>query len=166
MRALVLALSLILAAPLAAKAEDVAKTIAALQIERLRPLDFAPFADALGNVVSTPDQDALISCADFAALQVALGRGRLTAESLTHWHLARIKRLDDRLRGMLELNPAALKEARAADARRTEGKSLGPLDGIPIRLKGNIGTAGPMHTTANADVLVLLLGPEGRPFPL
>lgn len=154
MRALLLALSLTLAAPLAAKAEDVAKAIAALQIERLRPLDFAPFADALGAFKSTPEQDALITDADIVALQAALGEGKLTSETLTLWHLARIKRLDDRLRGMLELNPSALEEARASDARRAAGKMLGPLDGIPISLKDNIGTAGPMHTTANAEVLL------------
>jgi len=154
MRALVLALTLALAAPLAAKAEDVASAIAALQVERLRPLDFAPFEDALAALKSTPEQDQLISGADIAALQAALGQGKLTSESLTLWHLARIKRLDDRLRGMLELNPAALEEARAADARRTAGKALGPLDGIPVSMKDNIGTAGPMHTTANAEVLL------------
>ena len=153
MRAVALALSLMLASQ-AANAEDVAKSIGALQIERLRPLDFAPFADALAAFRSTPEQDALISGADIAALQAALAEGKMTSETLTLWHLARIQRLDDRLRGMLELNPAALDEAKAADARRAGGKTLGPLDGIPLSLKDNIGTAGPMHTTANAEVLL------------
>ncbi len=154
MRAFVLALSLALAAAFPAKAQDGAGSIAAVQIERLRPLEFAPFADALAAFRSTPDLDALLQSAGIDDLQAAMSAGELTSETLTLWHLARIRRLDDRLRGMLELNPAVLEEARAADARRAAGTTLGPLDGIPISLKDNIGTAGPMHTTANAQVLL------------
>lgn len=154
MRRLLLVLWLALAAPFPATADDVAISVDAVQIERLRTLDFSPFADTLGAFKSTPEQDALIVDADISALQSALEEGKLTAETLTLWHLARIGRLDDHLRGMLELNPAALDEARAADARRAAGGSLGPLDGIPVSLKDNIGTAGPMHTTANAEVLL------------
>jgi amidase len=146
--------ALAIVAPLTALAQDISSEITALQTERLRALDFAPFLEVQEGFQSTPEQDAQIIGADIPALQAALADGSLTSETLTLWHLSRIARLDDGLRSYLELNPAALEEARAADARRAAGQFLGPLDGIPVSLKDNIGTAGPMHTTANAEVLL------------
>jgi amidase len=162
MRAVLVTIAL--AVPLPTLAQDeIASQIVALQIDRLRPLDFAPFSDALSAFKPTQELDALIAAAEITAIQAAMADGRLSAETLTLWHLARIQRLDDRLRGMLEINPAALAEARAADARRAAGKSLGPMDGIPTTLKDNIGTAGPMHTTANAEVLLDNVAPADAP---
>jgi amidase len=147
------ALALALLAPVVAWADDVAARLEALQTERLRPLDFAPFQTALAALNLPPEADVFLQVAGIPDMQAAMTAGELSSETLAIWHLARIRRLDDRLRGMLELNPAALDEARAADARRAAGQSLGPLDGIPVSLKDNIGTVGPMHTTANAEVL-------------
>jgi amidase len=147
-----LALALVL--PLSSQAEDVATRIAEVQVDRLRPLDFAPFAEALAGVTPDPELDAFLMAAGIPEIQAAMAEGDLNSETLTLWHLARIARLDGRLRGMLELNPSALDEARAADARRAAVQALGPMDGIPVSLKDNIGTAGPMHTTANAEVLL------------
>jgi amidase len=152
MRRLVFALALLM--PLGAQAEDVAAGLEAVQTERLRPLDFAPFSGALAAFQPPAEIDAFLMVAGIADIRAAMAAGELTSETLTLWHLARIQHLDDRLRGMLELNPAALDEARAADARRAAGQPLGPLDGIPVSLKDNIGTAGPMHTTANAEILL------------
>lgn len=151
MRPLVVALAVLM--PLGVQAEDVAARLEALQTERLRPLDFAPFSGELAAFQPSAEIEAFLMVAGIADIQAAMAAGELTSETLTLWHLARIQRLDDRLRGMLELNPAALDEARAADARRAAGQSLGPMDGIPVSLKDNIGTAGPMHTTANAEIL-------------
>lgn len=147
-------LALALMACTGAKAEDVAAKLAELQTERLRPPDFAPFDASLAAFRLPPDADAFLKRAGIAELQSAMAAGELTSEVITLWHLERIRRLDGGLRGMLELNPAALDAARAADARRAAGKALGPLDGIPVSLKDNIGTAGPMHTTANAEALI------------
>ena len=80
--------------------------------------------------------------------------GTLTSEELTTFYLARIARHDEALRSFLEVNPAALDEARAADAAFRDGQVLGPLQGIPVSIKDNIETAGPMHTTANAAILL------------
>ncbi|AZL58732.1 amidase [Tabrizicola piscis] len=151
MRPLVVALALLL--PFGVQAEEVSARLEAVQTERLRPLDFAPFGEALAAFQPPPGVDSFLMVAGIADIQTAMAAGELTSEAVTLWHLARIQRLDDRLRGMLELNPAALDEARAADARRAAGQSLGPLDGIPVSLKDNVGTAGPMHTTANAEIL-------------
>lgn len=155
----VLATVLALALPVVAQADEVADRIAAVQIPRLRPLDFAPLAQDLARFKPTPELDALIAGADIAALQEARAKGKLTAEALTLWHLARIARLDEGLRAMLEINPAALAEARTSDARQQAGHLLGPMDGIPTTLKDNIGTAAPLHTTANAAVLLDNIAP-------
>lgn len=152
--AFAMALAPALAACTGARAEDVAARMAALQTERLRPLDFAPFDAALAALSLPPGAGDFLQVAGIADLQAAMAAGELSSEAITLWHLDRIRRLDDGLRGMLELNPAALDEARAADARRAAGQTLGPLDGIPVSLKDNIGTAGPMHTTANAEILL------------
>lgn len=123
---------------------------------RLRALDFTPFESALTRF--TPQQAAavqsLLRDAAIPQVQAAMDAGRLNSETLTLYFLDRIRRHDGRLRTYLELNPAALDEARAADARRKAGRSLGPLDGIPISLKDNIETAPPMHVTAGSALLL------------
>ncbi len=45
------------------------------------------------------------------------------------------------------MNPAALSEARAADARRREHERVGPLNGVPIVDKDSVNMAG-LPTTA------------------
>ncbi|WP_185749042.1 amidase family protein [Humibacillus xanthopallidus] len=118
--------------------------------ERLRPLDFAPFEAALAALSST-DADrvsALVDGADIASLARALDSRSLTARDLLLHHLARVRAHDDRLRSIIELNPHALDEARESDERRAAGASRGRLDGIPLTVKDNIATAGPLHTTA------------------
>ncbi|MDX2112105.1 MAG: Asp-tRNA(Asn)/Glu-tRNA(Gln) amidotransferase subunit GatA [Verrucomicrobiota bacterium] len=65
-----------------------------------------------------------------------LQSGALTALDLTRAALARISAVDDRVKAYLSVNTEdALAQARASDARRAEGKCLGPLDGLPISLK-------------------------------
>lgn len=151
MRAVVAALAFLM--PCGVQAEEVTERVKAVQTDRLRPLDFAPFGEAMAAFRPPDGLDGFLLAAGIADLQEAMIAGDLSSETLTLWHLARIQRLDDGLRGMIELNPFALEEARAADARRAAGESLGPMDGIPVSLKDNIGTAGPMHTTANAEIL-------------
>lgn len=153
-----LALALLLASP--AVAQETADPLAAVHVARLRPLDFAPFSAALEALPAAAGRDTALMRADISDLQQAMAAGEVSSEALTLWHLARIRRLDDRLRGMLELNPTALDEARAADARRAAGQSLGPLDGIPVSLKDNIAMAAPMHTTANAAILLDHVAPQ------
>ena len=98
----------------------------------------------------------------------ALADGRLTSEAITQSYLNRIDAIDrngPRLQSVLALNPAALEQARASDARRAAGEALGPLDGVPILLKDNIETkdAG-LATTAGA--LALEANVTGRDSPL
>lgn len=97
---------------------------------------------------------ALIDTSDLAALSSAMRDGKVTSEELTIYYLGRIARHDDDLRSFIEINPDALEEARAADVAFREGQERGPLQGIPLSIKDNIETAGPMHTTANSALLL------------
>lgn len=83
--------------------------------------------------------------ADFAA-------GKVTSEAITNAYIARIKTEDKKINSVLAINPKAIEEAKAADQRKAAGKSLGPLDGMPILLKDNIDYAG-MATTAGSLAL-------------
>ena len=90
-------------------------------------------------------------------LQAQMAAGQLTAHELTAAYLARIAQIDrasPTLRAVIETNPDALAIADQLDAERRAGKVRGPLHGIPILLKDNIGTADKMETTAGSLALV------------
>ena len=94
-----------------------------------------------------------LSIADLQSRMVA---GEDTARSLVERYTARIEALDregPQLRQVLELNPEALSLADTLDAERKAGKLRGPLHGVPILLKDNIGTADRMTTTAGSLAL-------------
>ena len=126
------------------------------QVERLRPLDFSPFDPALAALPADrlAAVEALLRSGTILDLQKAMAGGTLSTETLTLTLLHRIRQHDGKLRAYLELNPRALDEARQADRLRAAGKVLGPMHGIPVSLKDNIDTAGTMHTTAGAEVLL------------
>ena len=76
--------------------------------------------------------------ASVASLRAALEAGETTSEELVRAYLARIEAYDSagpRLNAVVVPNPAALDDARASDARRAKGETLGPLDGIPYTAK-------------------------------
>ncbi|KII33917.1 amidase [Pseudomonas fluorescens] len=75
-----------------------------------------------------------------AQLRTALESGQTTAVELVQAYLARIDAYDGAdtataLNAVVVRNPEALNEARASDARRAKGETLGPLDGIPYTAK-------------------------------
>ena len=76
--------------------------------------------------------------AGIAELRAGLEEGSFTSEELVDAYLRRIAAYDHsgiRLNSVVVLNPAAMDEARASDARRARGDPLGPLDGIPYTAK-------------------------------
>lgn len=83
--------------------------------------------------------------ATIAELRAALEAGVETSVSLTQGYLARIAAYDRAgpcLNAVPVLNPDALEDARASDARRAAGQSLGPLDGIPYTAKASYSAKG------------------------
>jgi len=94
--------------------------------------------------------------ATIADLQSAMVSGRRTARSITQLYLDRIAELDRKgpmLRHVIEVNPDALAMADSLDRERKAGRVRGPLHGIPILLKDNVGTADRMTTTAGSLAL-------------
>ncbi len=94
--------------------------------------------------------------ASIGDLREMMAGGAASSESITLQYLARIAAMDHTgptLRAVITTNPDALAQAKAADARRKAGKSLGPLDGVPVLIKDNIETKDPMATTAGSLAL-------------
>ena len=82
--------------------------------------------------------------------------GALSSHELTQRYLARIAQMDKTgvaLNAVIELNPDALAIAAQRDAERTGGNVRGPLHGIPVLIKDNIGSADKMRTSAGSLAL-------------
>ncbi|HTO27563.1 MAG TPA: amidase, partial [Devosia sp.] len=89
--------------------------------------------------------------------QSAMKSGRYTSLQICRLYLDRIRQLDQKgpaLKSVIEINPDAEELARQADTERKAGKVRGPLHGIPILIKDNIGTDDRMETTAGSLALV------------
>lgn len=82
----------------------------------------------------------------------SLADGSVSSEELLGVCVDRILERDPALRAVIEIAPDAVEQARASDARRRAGGPLGPLDGIPVTVKANIGVAG-LSASAGAEVL-------------
>jgi amidase len=91
-------------------------------------------------------------------LQAALAAGRITSVELVDAYVARIRAYDDvdgtgpKLNAVQAVNPHARDQADALDAERAAGHVRGPLHGIPILLKDNVGTTD-QPTTAGSIAL-------------
>ena len=100
--------------------------------------------------------------ATIARMQAAMQAGAISSRELVLEYLDRIRTIDKRgpsLNSVIEVNPDALAIAATLDRERAAGRSRGPLHGVPILIKDNIGTADRMQTTAGSLALV------GRPQP-
>ncbi|NIA27034.1 MAG: amidase [Desulfobulbaceae bacterium] len=94
--------------------------------------------------------------ATIADLHDRMQRGELTAEQLVSSYLERIEAIDrngPQLNSIIEINPDALLTARSLDEEWQESGPRGPMHGIPVVLKANIGTADQMQTTAGSLAL-------------
>jgi amidase len=90
-------------------------------------------------------------------LSAGLQAGKYSSRELTEKYLGRIAEIDTNgpaLNSVIELNPDALADADALDAERKSKGPRGPLHGIPILIKDNIGTADRMTTTAGSLALL------------
>jgi amidase len=92
-----------------------------------------------------------------AELRNAMNSGKFTARALVEKYLERIQDIDSQgpaLNSVIELNPNALSIADSLDAERKSKGPRGPLHGIPVLIKDNIGTADAMMTTAGSLALL------------
>jgi amidase len=121
----------------------------------LLPAGVGPSAPALAAQPANAEPFELEE-ATILDLQKRMVSGEESARSLTQKYIARIEALDRRgpeLRSVLEINQDALAIAEKRDGERKDGRVRGPLHGIPILVKDNIGTADRMTTTAGSLAL-------------
>ncbi|MBV9932383.1 MAG: amidase [Alphaproteobacteria bacterium] len=83
-----------------------------------------------------------------------------SAQSQTAAALQRIRALNPRVNAVIAVDPTAMDQARAIDRR----KAKGPLAGMPILIKDNIESLGPLPTTAGS--LALAQNVTNRDAPL
>ena len=98
-----------------------------------------------------------------AALGAELAAGRVSSEALTKHLLARIAEHQQLVAFLCTDAEPALRDARAADARRAAGQARGPLDGVPIAHK-DIYVTTDFPSTAASRMLVGAAGGYRSPF--
>lgn len=89
-------------------------------------------------------------------LQQGFKNGDYAITDVVQAYLDRIKDIDQngpRLNSIIQVNPDALRIAEELDKEMAEGKTRGPMHGIPVILKDNIDTHDKMATTAGSRAL-------------
>ena len=107
----------------------------------------SPSADCRARVAGLDLQTV-----DVQQLQRAMGSGKLTSRALTKAYMDRIRAYDRVTNSVRVVSPKALAQADRLDRERRAGKVRGPLHGIPVLLKDNIGTTD-VPTTAGSIAL-------------
>lgn len=83
-------------------------------------------------------------------LSKALANKELSAQEIAQAYLDQINRVDHQVHAFLHCdNDDFLEQAKASDIRRAGGKTLGPLDGIPVAIKDVISVQGQPLTAAS-----------------
>ena len=106
------------------------------------------------NAVNSPVPVAEIDVSELTidAVQEGFATGRFTSESLTLAFLARIERYEPFYNAFTFMNPDALADAKAMDARRAAGEVLGPLAGVPVVVKEAMDFVGLPSTAGWAEL--------------
>ncbi|MCC6988157.1 MAG: amidase, partial [Acidobacteria bacterium] len=86
-----------------------------------------------------------------SALADAVASGRRSAVGVVEDALARVTARNGELNAIVTLNPRALDDARAIDARLEAGDSVGPLAGVPVGIKDITAVAG-LRTTYGSPI--------------
>jgi amidase len=107
----------------------------------------SPAADCRARLAGLDLQTATVE-----QLQTAMHQGRLTSRQLVQAYVDRIRAYDRETNSVRVVSPSALAEADRLDRERRVGKVRGPLHGVPVLLKDNIGTR-TVPTTAGSIAL-------------
>src|SRR5438067_476480 len=102
------------------------------------PREGAGAGPAAGRSVlpRSPDHRVNVDLLPLSQISDALAARSVAPEALLESCLARVKALDEKIHAFLRLTESeARSAARAAGQRRTAGKPIGPLDGVPVALK-------------------------------
>ena len=113
---------------------------------------FAFFATFAANAAQQAARTLDVVDLSVSDAQRRMTAGTLTSRALTQAYLDRIAAIDDsgpQLNAVIDINPAALKEAESRDAERKAGKSRGLLHGIPVLIKDNIDVAGMINSAGS-----------------
>ncbi|KAI1336750.1 amidase [Xylariaceae sp. FL0016] len=86
--------------------------------------------------------------------------GTFTSSQYVERCLENIRLLNPYLEAVLETRPDAVAIAEELDTERWHGRIRGPLHGIPVLVKDNIATEGPMQTTAGSWALLGSIVPK------
>ena len=88
-----------------------------------------------------------------ATLASAISEGEVSAVEVAQAHLDRISAVDERVHAFLHITAeSAIAQAKAVDAKRASGDSLGPLAGVPLALKDILAMKGE-PTTCGSKIL-------------
>ena len=112
-----------------------------------------------GTGVAAPE----LAEVSISELRKAIDSGKWSVADIVAGYLARIEALDrsgPAINSVIEVNPDALSIARQLDDERLQGRSRGPLHGIPILIKDNIDTADRMRTSAGSLALAESIAPR------
>src|SRR5258705_8078970 len=120
-----------------------------------RHLVFPVLLSFCAPVAWSQEKPAAYSVEETPLAQVSqdLATGKVSAVAITKAYIDRIRTYDGQLHSVIQIAPDALKQAAASDRRRKAGRTLGPMDGVPIILKDNIDAVG-MATSAGSYALI------------
>ncbi|GMP37616.1 hypothetical protein CsSME_00009218 [Camellia sinensis var. sinensis] len=108
-------------------------------------------------VLAIDGQEFTIKEATIDGIQRAFTENRLTSRQLVDFCLNQIETLNPVLRGVIEVNPDAVDQAKKADRerKRNQGRQfLGDLHGVPVLLKDSIGTKDKLNATVGSYALL------------
>jgi amidase len=115
----------------------------------------APGSELLDAIGAPPNLGFSLETATASELESRLEAGTLTSVALTKAYLARIAKTNvdgPSINAVRSVNPHALDDAAASDARRAAGQARGPLEGLPVLLNDDIDAHG-LPTTLGSVAL-------------
>jgi len=105
---------------------------------------------------------SLLTSGSAKDIGAAINAGELTSLEATEWYLSRIDRLnqgENGINAVRSVSPLAREEAKRADLELAQGRSRGPLHGVPYLIKDNAFTTDGCFASAGSCALAEFLPP-------